>query len=308
MRVSLTSLAGSLSASLLAACSPAGLLGSMQPAAPGGESRDIAYASGPRHQMDVYEPAAAGTARPPVVVFFYGGGWTSGDRAKYRFVGRNLAACGALTVIPDYRVWPDAGFTGFLRDAATAVRRGRDEAARLGGDPSRLYLIGHSAGAYIAAMLALDPRWLNAQGIDPGTDLAGVIGISGPYDFLPLKDPVLENIFAPVGPETQPITFAANAKAPMLLITGDADRTVYPANSIRLAAKAMTAGAAVETIVYPNIGHVSSLTAIAAPLRGLAPLRDDLCRFLRLPQPGRAQAGIQGSAASPDHMPKGSPG
>jgi len=281
--------AGTLTASLLAGCSPASVLGWVQPSARGGEERGIAYAPGPRHEFDIYIPAASNSP-PPVVVFFYGGGWRSGDRASYRFVGRALAACGALTIIPDYRVWPDAGYAGFLRDAAAAVAAAREAARQRGGDPSRLFLMGHSAGAYIAAMLALDPEWL-ADG--QRSALSGVVGLAGPYDFLPLTDPVLEEIFAPVGPRTQPITFAANAGAPLLLLTGADDTTVYPANSTRLAARVQETGGHATTIVYPGIGHIALLGAFASPLRFLAPARDDACRFLGLPsrEPPNAAVG-----------------
>jgi acetyl esterase/lipase len=275
-----------LAALLMTACSPAGLLGSLQPVAAGGEIRDVPYAPGPRHSLDVYVPAR--TAKPPpVVVFFYGGGWKSGDRATYRFVGRSLAACGALTFVPDYRVWPQAGFPGFLQDAAQAVAFARRDAVRLGGDPNRLFLGGHSAGAYIAVMLALDPEYLAAVGLDQRTSLAGVVGLAGPYDFLPLRDPVLEQIFAPVGPRTQPITFAANPHAPMLLAAGQDDTTVYPANTTRLAAKARENGGQVTSILYPGIGHVGLAAALGAPLRFLAPVRADTCRFLGLENPPR---------------------
>jgi acetyl esterase/lipase len=270
---------GTLIASLLTACSPARLLGATQSAAPGGELHGVAYASGPRHAMDVYVPAKGATPAP-VVVFFYGGGWTSGNRASYEFVGRSLAACGLLTFIPDYRVWPETGFPGFLRDGAEAVAAARREAPNLGGDPSHLFLIGHSAGAYIAVMLALDPEYLAGAGVEPHSAPAGVVGISGPYDFLPLRDPVLEQIFAPVGPRTQPITFAANAPAPMLLLTGGDDRTVDPGNTTRLATRVRETGGNVKTVVYPGRGHVTMAAALAPALSFLAPVRADVCRFV----------------------------
>jgi acetyl esterase/lipase len=385
----LSVIAGTLTMSLLTACSPASLLGRLQPAAAGGEVRDVAYAPSPRHAPDIgprqapdigplhapdidprdapdidprhapdNDPPAAPGASPrdtpdiskrdaldisprhaldtsardapdtsppdaldisprhaldisprhaldiyvpargerprPVVVFFYGGGWTSGDRRMYRFVGRSLAACGALTFIPDYRVWPETGFSGFLQDAAAAVAFAREAAPRYGGDPSRLFLIGHSAGAYIAAMLALDPEWLAGAGVNARTALSGVVGLAGPYDFLPLNDPVLERIFAPdgapvgapvgapAGPRTQPITFAANARAPLLLIAGESDTTVRPANSTRLAARVREAGGNASTILYPGVGHIGLVAALAPTLRFLAPVRADTCRFLGL--------------------------
>ena len=257
--------------------------------AAGGEVFDVPYAAGPRHGMDIYAPAP-GQTRPPVVVFFYGGGWTHGERAGYRFVGRTLAACGIMTFVPDYRVWPETGFPGFLRDGAAAVVAARDEAARRGADTSRLFLMGHSAGAHIAAMLALDPAWLRGAGAEPRGTLAGVVGISGPYDFLPLKGRVLKQIFDPAGPETQPITFAANAVAPMLLLTGGSDGTVQPGNSLRLAARVRESGGRADTIVYPFVGHAAVIAAMAAPLRFLAPVRDDVCRFIGAAPPAMAAA------------------
>jgi acetyl esterase/lipase len=290
LRPALAFATGAIAASVLSGCSPATVLGAIQPASPGGEIRDVAYAPGPRHAMDVYLPASDGTA-PPVVVFFYGGGWTHGDKAQYRFVGRSLAACGVVAVIPDYRVWPETGFPGFLQDGAKAVAAAREQAKLHGGDPSRLFLMGHSAGAYIATMLALDPVWLGGVGIDSRHALSGVIGISGPYDFLPLRDPVLQEIFAPGGPRTQPITFASNAGAPLLLQTGANDHTVYPSNTARLAARVRENGGSAETIVYPGIGHVAAIASFASPLRFLAPARADVCRFVGLHDRERADAG-----------------
>lgn len=296
MRRLLSLSAGTLAASLLTACSPARILGSIEPAAPGGEVYGVAYAAGPRHAMDIYLPAN-GEGSPPVVVFFYGGSWRSGERAAYRFMGRSLAGCGAITVIPDYRVWPETGFPGFLEDAAASVAAARVAAGQYGGDVSRLFLMGHSAGAYIAAMLALDPAYLAAAGVDQRTALAGLVGLSGPYDFLPLRDPVLEEIFAPVGPRTQPITFAANASVPLLLLTGASDTTVYPANSQRLAGRVRETGGRADTIVYPGIGHIGLLAGFSAPLRFLAPARADVCGFLGL-RPRVSTVAVHGAEAA----------
>jgi len=248
--------------------------------------------------LDIYAPTS-GAAPAPVVVFFYGGGWTSGDRAIYRFVGRSLAACGVLVIIPDYRVWPETGFPGFLQDAAAAVAQARLLAPRHGGDPDRLFLMGHSAGAYIAAMLALDPTWLAAVGVEARDTLAGVLGIAGPYDFLPLKDPVLQQIFEPVGPHTQPIRFAQNATVPFLLMSGSADVTVDPGNSQRLAARVRMEGGQAEVRLYPGLGHAAVLGALARPLRFLGPVRDDTCQFLGVPSQVRSAAIVPDRLAKP---------
>jgi acetyl esterase/lipase len=119
-------------------------------------TNDVSYGTGPRHTLDIYVPEKL-TASAPVVVFFYGGGWESGSKEMYRFIGYALAAQGLVVVIPDYRLHPDVEFPAFMNDAAEAVEWAHVNAARLGGDPDRLFLMGHSAGAQIATLLSMDP-------------------------------------------------------------------------------------------------------------------------------------------------------
>ena len=241
---------------------------------------DIAYGSGLRSRLDVYRPDAGSGA--PVVLFFYGGSWQSGDRSLYRFVGASLAACGIAAVIPDYSVYPDARYPDFLEEGADAVRFVRDNAAAWRGDPTRLVLMGHSAGAYIAAMLAFDRRWLDRVEIDADRDIAGMVGLAGPYDFLPIVDPVLQDIFG--GPdriETQPIRYVTAGAPPALLIAPRRDRIVSPGNTKRLAAQIRAFGSKVEERSYPHVGHLSVLGALAPPLRFLAPVLADVTAFVK---------------------------
>lgn len=240
----------------------------------------ISYASGPRRRLDVYRPVDA--RNRPVVVFFYGGGWESGERAMYRFVGASLAAAGIVCVIPDYRVWPAVRFPGFIEDGARALSWARAQAASHGGDPGRLFLMGHSAGAHIATMLALDPEYLDAVGMDAERDLCGVIGLSGPYDFLPLRSARLKEIFGPSEdwPQTQPINFVARGAAPMLLATGEADQVVLPRNSMRLASRLRSVGTEVTMRLYPGVGHAPVVGAFASVLRFVAPVRRDVLSFI----------------------------
>ena len=273
-------LLGGLLAMLVSGCSPTAMLNGMTSPEQTGVVEDVAYAAGPRHRLDVYLPAP-GAGPVPIAVFFYGGAWTFGDKQMYRFLGRSLARQGVLVVIPDYRVYPPAVFPDFLADAAQAVGWAKLHGAAYGGDPARLYLAGHSAGAYIAAMLALDPTWLRAAGLNSRTDIAGTVGISGPYDFVP-DTPTLEAIFG-VGaqvPRTQPITYADGSAAPMRLITGDADTTVKQGNTLRLAARIREAGGSVQTIVYPGVGHESIVGAFAPSLDFLAPTLRDTTAFI----------------------------
>lgn len=241
-----------------------------------------AYAPGPRHGIDVYLPPKTGMDRP-VVVFFYGGGWEEGDRALYRFVGAALASRGIVTIIPDYRVYPDVRFPGFLQDGAQAVRWAHDHAAQFGGDASRLVLVGHSAGAHIAAMLAFDREWLAGVGLNATRDIAGMAGIAGPYDFLPLNSATLKDIFGSGQelPLSQPINHVMGGEAPVFLVSGTTDSIVDPGNSTRLAARIQAYGGEVETRFHARVSHASVLGAFARPLRLLAPVLDEITGFVR---------------------------
>lgn len=269
-----------LLAAATAACSPARLLNAVAPRDDVEIAADLPYAGGERHRIDVYAPRRARAA--PVVVFFYGGSWETGDRATYRFVGAALADAGVVCMIPDYRVWPEVGFPGFMEDGARAVAWARAHAAEHGGDPGRLFLMGHSAGAHIATLLALDPAFLRAVEMAPGRDLHGVVGLAGPYDFLPLRDPTLQAIFGAERdwPISQPINHVTPGAPPMLLATGDSDSVVLPRNTERLAARLRQAGNPVETIVYPGIGHSEIIAAFSGALAFLSPVRRDVLEFV----------------------------
>ena len=242
----------------------------------------VAYGPGPRHRLDIYSPARTAAAAPaPAVVFFYGGGWEEGDRGIYRFVGAALAARGILTLVPDYRLYPEVRFPAFMEDAAAAVAWARSFLITLGGDPGRLFLMGHSAGAQIATLLALDPSYLRAAGMAGGR-LAGVIGLAGPYDFLPLRSPTLKAIFGPEAawPVSQPITYASAAAPPMLLAAGTADRVVDPGNTERLAARLRAVGATVEMRLYRGLGHRVLIGGFASALAPWLPVRREALRFI----------------------------
>lgn len=269
-----------LAAAVLSACSPTTLLNATVPADGATVIRDVRYAEGPRGTLDVYRPAP-GSSPAPLVVFIYGGSWRTGDKGMYPFVALPLATRGAVVVVPDYRLYPEVAFPDFLRDNARAVAWALDHAAGLGADPARVYVMGHSAGAYNAAMLALDNQWLAAAGSDRGR-LAGVIGLAGPYDFAPITGPDIIPVFAPVqgGPLSQPITFADGSNPPMLLLAGDADRTVQARNTLALAARIRERGGPVQDVVYPGVGHIGIITAFAPLFRGNAPVLDDVWAFI----------------------------
>ena len=242
-------------------------------------TRSIAYAEHSRHRLDVCRPAAAVAA--PVVVFFYGGAWRSGNKGLYRYVAKALARRGYVAVVPDYRIFPQARYPDFLEDGAQVVRWAKDNIGRFGGDPDKIFLKGHSAGAHIAAMLSIDARWLHRVGLAPGRDIAGLIGISGPYDYLPLRDETLKVIFGGANrPETQPIFHVAPGAPPALLMTGGRDRLVEPGNATRLAARLVAAGNIATVKTYRRVGHYFIIAAVAPLLRLFVPVLRDVDVFI----------------------------
>lgn len=265
----------------LSACSAVGVLNALEPKAGVGVTRNLAYGPGDRGGLDVYRPVqAAGSA--PVVVFLYGGSWDQGRKSDYAFVGAALAARGFVAIIPDYRLYPQVRWPTFLEDNALAVRWAKDHAAAYGGDPRKLFLMGHSAGAYNAAMLTLDRRWLAAVSMDPRRDLTGMVGLAGPYDFLPLHTEILKSIFGPAGrrPATQPINYVDGQSPPLFLATDAGDTVVDPGNTDRLAAKVRAAGGSVEEVRYKGLSHALMVGVLAAPLRRLAPVMSDVTQFI----------------------------
>ncbi|WP_010217281.1 alpha/beta hydrolase [Sphingomonas sp. PAMC 26621] len=281
-----TALAFGLLVALIAVfVSPPGILSLIDALAGGGigvERPGNAIAFGSHGQtLDVWRPADAGDAKRPVVIFWYGGGWVKGDRAAYAFAARAFARAGFVVVVPDYRKVPAIRFPAMLQDGAKAVRWTRDHVAAFGGDPARIALSGHSAGAYTVAMLALDRRWLQAEGVDPRIVRAAV-PLCGPYDFYPWTSSRAREAFKGVADPrmTQPITFARGDAPPMLLITGTADTTVRPRNALRLAAALHAHGAVVTVKNYPGQTHEAIVMALSRPFRARSSVLADSVAFL----------------------------
>ncbi|MHB2263905.1 alpha/beta hydrolase [Aliihoeflea sp. PC F10.4] len=238
---------------------------------------DIAYGPRPRNRMDVYRPADA-AANAPVILFLYGGSWSSGDRATYRFVGNALADEGFVVAIADYRVYPDTRFPGFVDDAAKALAYTHRTVAQ--GRP--VFVVGHSAGAQIGALLALDGNYLRGEGLSPCGAIAGFVGIAGPYDFLPLTSERYRRIFPEdMLADSQPINFTTGRKPPSLLLHGGSDRTVEAQDSLDLAEALQASGNRSQARIYPRVGHINIVGAISVPFRGSAPTLADIVRFVR---------------------------
>lgn len=279
-----TLLASLATAGLIAGCGNLATLNRLNALTPGdgGVVRRVdgaAYGNDPRQVVDVYTPEhAAGPL--PVVVFFYGGGWNSGYRGGYAFVARAIAARGFVVVVPDYRLVPAVRFPAFVDDAAAAIRWTVDHVGAYGGDPKRIAVAGHSAGAHIALLVTLDRHYLAAAGV-PGA-VRAVVGLAGPYDFLPFDAQSAIDAFAatPDKEATQPLHFARSDAPPTLLLTGDDDDTVKPRNTAALAAALRRAGATVEVKTYPGVGHIGILLALSKPFRGKADVVATIGDFL----------------------------
>ena len=276
-------LAGGAGVAAAGACSPLTLFDTLTPKDFGSRlaTHSAAYGADPRQTLDVYAPQIASSAPRPVLVFFYGGNWSSGRKEDYAFVGRAFAAQGFVTVLPDYRLVPQVRFPGFVQDGASAVHWVRANAARWGGDGGQIAVAGHSAGAYIALMLALDRRWLAEAGEDPAV-IRAAVGLSGPYDFYPFDVPASIDAFgqAPDPAATQPISFARADAPPTLLATGGRDTIVRPRNSFSLADALRRKGAVVEVKVYPALDHAGMVLALSEPFRGRAAVLADATAFM----------------------------
>jgi acetyl esterase/lipase len=272
-------------APLLAGCTPSlAAFDTLTPKDPGTRRilRDQAYGPAPRQRLDVYAPVAPRPEALPVIVFIYGGSWRSGDKDDYNFLGAALAAQGFMVAIPDYRLVPEVRFPGFIEDCAQAVRWTQDNISAHGGDPARLVLAGHSAGAYNAIMLALDRRYLIAAGVDQA-HVKAAIGLAGPYDFLPFDVEATIDAFGqyPEPAATQPVNFARADAPPLWLGWGEDDATVGRRNIEGLSSAMNGVGATVETKLYPGVDHVEIMLALSRPFRGVAPVLSDTVAFAR---------------------------
>lgn len=269
-------------ASLAAACSPLAALNAVGPRdrGAGRVARDLPYGDDPRQRFDLYAPSRS-AAPLATLVFFYGGGWDSGSRAHYGWAAQALAAQGFLVALPDYRVVPQVHFPAFVEDAAAATARVAQVAADHGGDPDRLGVLGHSAGAHLAMMITLDRRYMAAVG---RPDLIrAAAGLAGPYEFLPLNVSASINAFGrvPDPTRTQPVTFARADAPPIWLGHGTDDVVVHAEDTEILRDRLRALGAPVEAKLYLGLNHADLIATFSPLFRRKAPVLADVAGFFR---------------------------
>lgn len=246
---------------------------------------DFHYGADPAQAFDLYLPIK-GASPWPLLIFLHGGRWTYGSRKQYRFVGQAFARHGIATAVCGYRTWPRVSFPAFVEDAAAATAHIQQRAAELEINPDQIVIGGHSAGAHIAALLVTGTSYLENAG-GRRTALAGMIGLSGPYDFLPLKDQDLREIFGPdeTHESSQPIKFVDGGEPPMLLLHGAKDKSVSPRNSQKLARAVEQLGGVAQVVVYPRLNHTKTVGGLAVRLSWiLGPVLSDCVAFIHAPK------------------------
>ena len=278
-----------LTACLISACSPIKVLNSLVPESGFELVSGIEYGANSRQKLDLYLPktqAKQPNINSKVVIFYYGGNWDSGERADYKFVAEALSAQGYIVVIPDFRLYPEVLFPSLMSDPVTVAKWVKTLINQYGGDANKVFLAGHSSGAHMAVMMAINPEYLAAVSLQP-KDFAGVIGLAGPYDFLPLKSERLKTIFGNEQEQlkSQPINFVdGNFKdgkhPPILLGVGKKDGTVWPRNTFNLAKKIKDNNGLVEVAEFENYGHVDMVAKLAKPLRGDGKLLKTITTFI----------------------------
>jgi acetyl esterase/lipase len=243
-------------------------------------ARGLSYGDDPRQTLDIWAPTADAGGPRPVLVFFYGGGWDSGSREVYGWAAQALAARGFIVAVPDYRIVPEVRFPAFIEDAAAATARVGQIAGAYGGDPARLGVIGHSAGAHLAMMITLDRRYMAAVEA-PGL-IRAAAGLAGPYDFLPFDVPSSVNAFgrAPDPTLTQPVSFVRADAPPLWLGHGADDIVVHAEDTTILCDRMRAVGGRCEAKLYPGLNHADLIATFSPLFRKKAPVLEDVSAFL----------------------------
>lgn len=242
-----------------------------------------AYGPSPAQSVAIYGARDGDGLPRPVLLFVHGGSWAKGSPDDYGFFARAFVPEGFMVVLAGYRLRPESVFPGMLEDTAAAVAWTRENIAAHGGDPDTIVLVGHSAGAYNVVMTTLDRQWLGREGLSDDA-VAGVVGLSGPYDFYPFDSESTKASFGGADnprKTTQPVAYARGDAPPMLLMTGDRDETVEPRNTYALANALRNAGGQVQRVTLADADHARPIMLTAAPWRHNKRVIDAVTDFAR---------------------------
>lgn len=241
-------------------------------------TRDIDFGSKNGMKLDVYTPDDKNEKRP-VLVFFYGGAWMMGSKESYRFAADAFTKHGYVVVIPDYIKYPEVKFPAWQEDAAKAVAWAHNNIAKFGGDESRLFIAGHSAGAHIGALLATDEEYLKKEG-GSRSWIKAFAGLAGPYDFVP-EEPEYKDMFGP--PERykymQVTNYIDGKQPPMLLLWGLDDKEVAKENITKLETGLKDKSGVWKTKYYEGVNHIDIVGGLAYFGTGRAPVAEDVDDF-----------------------------
>lgn len=233
--------------------------------------QEQSYGENPRQEYDCYLHKSENRHRPKII-FLYGGNWRGGARRNYRFVADTFYSLGFDVFIPDYRLYPEVRFGQILDDARDAV-----DAITADNPEAPIFLVGHSAGAQIGALLTLNTSLLRSP-----QRIKGFVGLAGPYDFFPYTEDSHWELFAPAEkyPESQPVNFVNADAPPLYLLHGKEDKRVRRGHSKSLMEKQQAVGGRASREVYDGMGHIDIILSLSRIYRAKSKVLLDIKRFV----------------------------
>ena len=270
-----------LGGALLSACNPAAPVNAVVNLTGLKVTRDLKYGPDARNVLDLYEPEGGGANRP-VVLFIHGGSWSGGSKAEYVFVGDSLARAGYVTAVMNYRLAPRHPYPDYVQDGALALRWLQDNASRYGGNGARLYVMGHSAGAFNAVELVDNERWLREAGV-PIANVKAVVGIAGPYDY-DFRQFKSRTAFPAGGDPANimPSRHVREGAPPHLLLVAGNDGTVDPSNGLKMKAALEARKIPLTFTVLPGVNHITVIGAMSRNLTFLGGTRKAVLDYLAI--------------------------
>lgn len=262
----------------LSTCAPVTLLNSITPSGSFNRVKDISFAAHPRLKLDVYR-AEKEIPNSPVLLFVHGGGWDEGSKDIYKFLGDGFAKDGYTTVIPNYRLYPEARFPDPVVDVAHAVNWTNTQY------PDRpMILIGHSAGAYNVLMAGLVPDYIKETGSNLCESVSGIISLAGPTGIVPLdkEEPYLTVFPDLFTKKDAPLNNVDSPAPPFYLLHGQDDKTVYPQNSERLLELILARGGDAKLKIYESMDHIEIVQFLSRFFDGKDTIKDDILNFVKL--------------------------